>query len=140
MRFLLLVLAIFVNSIYATDIIKFDTKEKHNRYYTLVSEIRCPVCQGQSISDSNASLAKDLRQVVVKMLTENKSDAEIKKFMVDRYGNFASFTPPINNSTLLLWFAPFTLIIIILSSVIYKIKTSKKPKQDIDISNTDKYL
>ncbi len=140
MQWSLLALMIFVNNIYAIDTIKFDTKAKQKRYYVLISEIRCPVCQGQSIGGSNAPLAKDLRQIVVKMLTENKTDAEIKKFMTDRYGDFASFTPPVNNSTLLLWFAPFILIIIIVFSVFYKIKTTKKPQQNINIDNVNKYL
>ena len=126
----------------SNHIIAFDTQAKTKRYYTLIDQIRCPVCQGQSIGGSNADLAKDLRQQVVKMLNNNKSNDDIHTFMTARYGDFAVFKPPIKNTTLILWFAPFILLLIVLIMVFYRIRNNVnlKTKPSIDTSHADKYL
>ena len=87
----------------------FPTPELADRYRGLVGEIRCLVCQNQSIADSNAELARDLRERVDEMLREGRSDEEILAYMVDRYGNFVRYRPPFDATTLLLWLGPFVL-------------------------------
>ncbi len=86
------------------------TPELQARYDNLINELRCLVCQNQSIADSNAGLASDLRREVHSMLLAGKTDAEILKFMTDRYGDFVLYRPPFVPRTLLLWLAPALLL------------------------------
>lgn len=89
----------------------FDDPELQARYEKLTDELRCLVCQNQTIADSNAGLAQDLRREVKDMLTEGASDKEILNFMVERYGNFVRYRPPLNSQTVLLWSAPILLLL-----------------------------
>lgn len=91
---------------------EFETPQQEARYWTLAEQLRCLVCQGQSIADSNADLAVDLKREVRRMILEGKSDAEIADFMVARYGDFVLFKPPVKGSTYFLWFGPFLLLIV----------------------------
>ena len=87
----------------------FSTPELSERYRSLVEEIRCLVCQNQSIADSNADLARDLRGKVDELLRAGRSDEEILDYMVDRYGNFVRYRPPFDPTTIVLWVGPFAL-------------------------------
>lgn len=80
------------------------------RARALSSELRCLVCQNQSIDDSNAPLARDLRVLVRERLTAGSSDAEIMRFLVDRYGEFVLLRPRLGMETIVLWFSPFVLL------------------------------
>lgn len=90
----------------------FDTPEQVERYETLTHELRCVVCQNQSVAESNVELARDLRGIVRDMILAGNTDAEIKKFMTDRYGDFVLYEPPLNPQTFLLWGAPVILLLI----------------------------
>ncbi len=137
MKLLLLIFFLSFN-LNAIDL-QFNSPEKTKRYYTLIDQIRCPVCQGQSISGSNAPLAKDLRQQVAKMLIEGKSDNEIKDFMIARYGDFVSFAPPVNQQTYILWFAPFIMVVLALVLLFRNIK-QRRLTEVIDTDEAEKYL
>ncbi len=80
------------------------------RFEHITRDLRCLVCQNESIADSNVELAADLRRQVREMLLENKSDDAIFKFMTDRYGDFVRFNPPLEPKTLLIWGAPFIML------------------------------
>jgi cytochrome c-type biogenesis protein CcmH len=80
------------------------------RFEKIAKDLRCLVCQNESVADSNAQLAGDLRRQVREMLVAGKSDDEIFKFMTDRYGEFVRFNPPLEPKTLLIWGAPFILL------------------------------
>ncbi|MFM7293269.1 MAG: cytochrome c-type biogenesis protein [Burkholderiales bacterium] len=82
------------------------------RLRTLESELRCLVCQNQTLADSPAGLAGDLRREVRSLVEQGKSDAEIKAFLRARYGDFVLYKPPVDPKTYLLWFGPFGLLII----------------------------
>ncbi len=82
------------------------------RARSLFRELRCVVCQGQSIDESNAGLAADLRQIVRGKIVEGESDEAIKTFLVDRYGIFVLMRPPMRGDTYLLWFGPALLLLI----------------------------
>ena len=82
------------------------------RARTISEELRCVVCQNQSIDDSDAPLARDLRIVVREQLTLGKSDAEVMAYIVSRYGNFVLLKPPVEPATWLLWAGPFAVLII----------------------------
>ncbi len=80
------------------------------RVKAIAEELRCLVCQNQTIADSDADLARDLRAQIREKLKAGASEADIKKFMVERYGDFVLYRPPMTASTVLLWFGPFLLL------------------------------
>jgi len=88
----------------------FDDPVMQIRYEKIISEVRCLVCQNQTIKDSNAILANDLRREIRIMLAENKSNEEILDFLVVRYGDFVLYRPRMSGKTLVLWITPFLLI------------------------------
>src|SRR5258705_9827255 len=81
------------------------------RMLRITAELRCLVCQNQTIADSNAGLAEDLRNEVRTMLREGKTDEQVVKYMTDRYGDFVLYRPPVKGATLLLWFGPGVLLL-----------------------------
>ncbi len=81
------------------------------RMLRIAIELRCLVCQNQTIADSNAELAVDLREQVRGMLRQGASDEQILKYMTDRYGDFVLYRPPVKGTTLLLWFGPAALLV-----------------------------
>lgn len=84
--------------------------EAQGRYQRLVNELRCLVCQNQSIAESNAPLAVDLREQVARQLAEGRSDGEIRNYLTARYGDFVLYKPPLRARTLLLWAGPALLL------------------------------
>jgi cytochrome c-type biogenesis protein CcmH len=82
------------------------------RFERITKDLRCLVCQNESIADSNVELASDLRRQVREMLTAGQSDDAIFAFMTDRYGEFVRFNPPLEAKTLLIWGAPFIALIV----------------------------
>ena len=128
---LLLIQGAFAESIEAKD---FETLDQENRYTVLIENIRCPVCQGQSIGGSNSGLASDLREQVREMILNKKSDKDIYLFMVERYGDFVNFKPPINSKTYLLWFAPLFLLVLCL---IYLFRITRNKSKYISSSVSD---
>jgi len=88
------------------------------RYEALIHVFRCLVCQNETIADSDADLAADLRRQVHGMVAAGKSDAEIRAYLVDRYGNFVLYRPPMQTSTWLLWGGPFLLLLTGLAVVV----------------------
>lgn len=90
---------------------RFDDPEMQARYERLISEVRCLQCQNQSIKDSNVSLAADLRREIARMIEEGQSDEQIADFLVTRYGEFALYRPRTSGKMILLWIAPFLLVL-----------------------------
>ena len=80
------------------------------RVMALAEELRCLVCQNQTLADSNAPLAEDLRNQLREKIREGKSDAEVVDFLVERYGDFVLYRPPLKATTILLWFGPLLLL------------------------------
>ena len=89
----------------------FSDPAMQQRYEALTRELRCLVCQNQTIADSNATLAQDLRREVRELMQEGKSDAEIHEFLTARYGDFVLYNPPLRPRTYLLWAAPVLLLL-----------------------------
>jgi cytochrome c-type biogenesis protein CcmH len=90
----------------------FDDPELQTRYETIIRELRCLVCQNETIADSNADLAADLRHEIRGMIAAGRSDDEIRDFMTQRYGDFVLYRPPLSARTWLLWTAPLLLLAI----------------------------
>lgn len=101
---------------------KFDSPEMEKSFHKLSEELRCLVCQNQSIAESNADLAKDLRLEMYTMLSQGKSESEIVDFMVNRYGDYVLYRPPFKPLTWLLWFGPLIVFIIGLIFVVRYLK------------------
>jgi cytochrome c-type biogenesis protein CcmH len=95
----------------ATEIREFNDPSKQASYEKLIKDLRCLVCQNQSLSDSDADLAKDLRTEVYNIIQSGKNEEEAIKFLTDRYGDFVLYRPPMNASTSLLWLGPFALLL-----------------------------
>jgi cytochrome c-type biogenesis protein CcmH len=85
---------------------EFTNSAEERRFHLLVSELRCVMCQNQSLADSNAQIARDLRREVLELMRQGKSDAQIKEFLVARYGEFVLYRPQVESKTWLLWFGP----------------------------------
>ena len=94
------------------EILPFSSPTEERRFRALISEMRCTVCQNESLVESTAPLARDKRMLVLRFLQEGHSDADIRQFMVDRYGNFVLYRPPLTSHTLLLWIGPIVLMLI----------------------------
>lgn len=90
----------------------FEDPAREERYRNLIHELRCMVCQNQSIAESNADLAKDLRVQVEEMIKAGRTDEEILAYMTERYGDFIRYRPPMNPRTWLLWGGPALLLIV----------------------------
>lgn len=107
------------NPLFAKEAVPLAQDEAvEKRMVAISSELRCLVCQNESLSASNAELAHDLRREIRSQIAAGKSDGEIREFMVSRYGDFVLYRPPLKGSTLLLWFGPLLLLLVALVAMI----------------------
>ena len=117
----------FSNSSYAVEPDEvLENQKQELRARDISKNIRCMVCQNQSIDDSNSPLAKDLRILIRNQIKEGNKDEEIYKFLTDRYGDFILLKPPFKSNTLVLWFLPFIFFIIGILIVYSHNKKSKE--------------
>jgi cytochrome c-type biogenesis protein CcmH len=110
----------------------FPDAARQARYERLTNELRCLVCQNQTVADSNAGLAGDLRRQVREMITAGSSDADIKRFMTERYGDFVLYDPPLTGRTVLLWAAPGLLLLLTVGAAVRVIVRRSKAPIDAD--------
>ena len=132
-----LVFMIIVLSIRA-DVIenyKFINSQQQSQFFRLNKELRCPQCQNQSISNSNASIAIDLRRVVYQMIVDEGADDEtIIQFMLNRYGEFILYKPRMNSKTVALWFSPLGLFLFGIFMIVQLLK-QHKPDINTEVFN-----
>jgi cytochrome c-type biogenesis protein CcmH len=102
----------------------FDNAQQAQLFKELSLELRCPKCQNQNIADSNAVVAKDLRDKVIELVKLDKSKDFIVEYMIDRYGYFVHYKPPVTASTLVLWVVPILFVLFGFGSVIFRQKKS----------------
>jgi len=105
-------LFMFTNTLAIDTPMEFDDPATELRFKKLTEELRCLVCQNQSLADSHAELAQDLRNEVYKMVIAGDSNKEIIDYLVTRYGDFVLYRPPVKNTTYFLWFGPFLILLI----------------------------
>lgn len=104
----------------AIDALPFKDRAEEQRFQNLTRQLRCLVCQNESLADSSADLAKDLREEVFEQMRQGKSDDEIKHYLTARYSDFVLYNPPLRGGTFLLWFGPL-LVLLIGSMVVARI-------------------
>ncbi|MGA9334532.1 MAG: cytochrome c-type biogenesis protein [Rudaea sp.] len=97
---------------YAIDPLPFKDRAQEIRFQQLTRQLRCMVCQNESLADSTAFLAEDLRRDIFNQMQAGKSDAQIKAWLTSRYSDFVLYDPPLKPGTWLLWFSPFLLVLI----------------------------
>ena len=107
----------------AEGLYPFAIEEQRQRYYQLLGELRCPKCQNQSLADSNAPIATDLRRELHGLLVEGYSDEDILAFMRERYGEFVLYDPPLNRWTVVLWLLPMGLLFIGLGLLFFMVRS-----------------
>jgi cytochrome c-type biogenesis protein CcmH len=113
MRYLIILLFVFSNCLFAgTAVPLSEDPALEARLKAMSQELRCLVCQNSTLADSDAPLAEDLRKEIRGQMRAGKTDAEITDYLVARYGDFVRYRPPVNNSTALLWFGPFLLLLV----------------------------
>lgn len=113
----------------AFDVEQLPDPTQEARARALMRELRCLVCQNQSIEDSNATLAKDLRKIVRQRIDAGDSDAEVRQFLVDRYGEWVLMRPPFKLTTLLLWLGPVLLLAVGGIALLIGIRRGKQVQQ-----------
>ena len=114
-----------------------DNPQVEARLKTLAVELRCLVCQNQTLADSHAPLAEDLRREVREMIAKGMSDKEIIDFLVQRYGDFVLYRPPWKASTTLLWLGPFLLLIAGATGLVFALRRRQKKLADVTLSEEE---
>jgi|TARA_R110002073_G_scaffold45053_1_gene124547 cytochrome c-type biogenesis protein CcmH len=109
----------------AIDVYQFDSVEHEQRFRGLIEQLRCPKCQNQSISDSDADIAQDMRAQVATMIREGRSNDEIVGYFTERYGDFVNYKPPVNAQTMILWAGPVLVFVIGFVLVLVQIRRAK---------------
>jgi cytochrome c-type biogenesis protein CcmH len=128
--FLLFLIYILNIPIYAIDKnpINLNNAEQEARYQKLTNELRCVVCQNQNVADSNAELAQDVRNLVRTQISEGQTDEQITAFLVERYGDFVLYNPPLTEKTYILWLGPFILMLLAFIILMFVIRRQTKLK------------
>ena len=116
----------------AIDTFEFDSVEQEETFYELTHLLRCPKCQNQNISDSNAGLAKDLRKKTYELVKQGKSKDEVVDYMVARFGNFVRYDPPITPATIFLWIGPLLVILLGFLMLFRQTNKSNRPTEKLD--------
>jgi cytochrome c-type biogenesis protein CcmH len=119
----------------AIDPLPFKDHAQEVRFQNLTRELRCLVCQNENLADSNADLARDLRHEVFNLMQQGKSDAEIKQYLVDRYSDFVLYDPPVQSSTLLLWFGPLVILLAGAAVVVVTVRRRGRATPVADANN-----
>lgn len=110
----------------------FETPAQEALFNKLTNELRCPKCQNQSISDSDAPLAEDMRKRVHEMVLEGASYNQVVDYMKVRYGDFVHYKPPVNASTIVLWLGP--LLVVLLGMLFITVQVRSQKKGDVELS------
>jgi cytochrome c-type biogenesis protein CcmH len=135
----LLVIILLIPSLVAAEEARplADNPQVEARLKTLAVELRCLVCQNQTLADSNAPLAEDLRREVREMITKGMSDREIIDFLVQRYGDFVLYRPPWKATTTLLWLGPFLLLIAGATALVLALRSRQKKLTNVTLSEAE---
>ncbi|WP_194435929.1 cytochrome c-type biogenesis protein [Vibrio fluminensis] len=112
------------------EVYEFETLQQEQQFKELGNTLRCPKCQNNTIADSNAELAQDLRHKVYEMTKEGKSKNEIVDYMIARYGNFVTYNPPFTLATSILWLGPLAVVLLGFGVIVVRSRKSKQVAKD----------
>ena len=126
MAMVLLVIGLSMSAWANIDTYQFDNPRQEAQYRALIEEFRCPKCQNQNLAGSDAPIAQDLKQKTYDMVKDGRSDAEIRQYMNERYGDFISYKPPVRPSTWILWFFPPVLLVFVMLAWFIRNRNSSK--------------
>ncbi|MCG8464233.1 MAG: cytochrome c-type biogenesis protein CcmH [Xanthomonadales bacterium] len=129
-----LLLCVFTLPALAVDPLIFSDDHEATRHQGLSEELRCLVCQNQSLADSDAPLAQDLRREVLDLMRQGMNDQEVKDYLVNRYSDFVLYRPRVTSATYLLWFGPIVLVLIALWVLF---KAIRRQQQLLDEESSD---
>lgn len=121
-----LLASLLIMPLHAAEEVVFSTAEQQQRYEQLIDELRCLVCQNQTIADSNAGLAVDLRRQVAEQVRAGKTNVEIKDYLTERYGDFVLYKPRVKPETMLLWFGPVLIFLIALGVLVGIVRNRRR--------------
>lgn len=124
-------LLVSVSTFAAIETYEFSSPQQEQTYQQLTQQLRCPQCQNNNIADSNATISNDMRAKVYELLQQGKDKQEIVDYMVQRYGNFVTYDPPLTLSTALLWLIP-ALLLLLGIGVLFR----RKPRRDANRPQT----
>tara|TARA_X000000368_G_scaffold414834_1_gene405415 strand:- start:4562 stop:4933 length:372 start_codon:yes stop_codon:yes gene_type:complete len=122
-KFLYFLIFIFSINILSESLYNFKNEDDEARFNKLIKDIRCPKCISGSLSSSNAPISEDLKLKILEMITENKTDQEIKDYVTLRFGNESLYEPEFNKTTYILWFSPFLILVFSLLIFLLRKKT-----------------
>ena len=111
-KYSLLTILFFTQLIISDSLYNFENAEDEKRFYNLIKEIRCPKCTSGSLASSNAPVSVDIKEKIIELIKEGKTDKEIKEYIALRFGNSVLYNPGFNQDTYFLWIAPFTILFI----------------------------
>lgn len=131
-------LTVSFSAIAAIEVHEFDTLEQEQQFKELGNTLRCPKCQNNTIADSNAELAVDLREKVYEMTKAGKSKQEIIDYMIARYGNFVTYNPPFTAATAILWLGPLSVVMLGFGFIFFRSRSKKATAQNQDAWNQNK--
>ncbi|MFT6987285.1 MAG: cytochrome c-type biogenesis protein CcmH [Psychromonas sp.] len=133
-KLLLILLFCFISSAAnsAIDTFEFDNVAQEQLFHDLSKQLRCPKCQNQNIADSNAQLAKDLRNKTYELVKQGKSEEQIVDYMVARFGNFVRYDPPMTPATIFLWLGPLLFILLGFLFLYGQIKNQNRSDDKLD--------
>ena len=114
MRVWVMTLLLFTGVVMAQAIepLPFKDHGEELRFQQLTAQLRCPMCQNETLADSNAPIARDLRNQIFQLMQHGQTDAQIKQYLVDRYSQFVLYDPPVARNTWLLWFGPLLILVV----------------------------
>ena len=106
----------------AIDVYQFDSPEQEQRFRLLIEELRCPKCQNQNLAGSDAGVATELKTRAYELMQQGKSDDEIRAYLIERYGDFITYQPPLRAGTLILWVGPFVLLLLAALVIVLRVR------------------
>lgn len=133
------ILAFVAFAAHAIDPIEFRDAAEERRFQALAKELRCLVCQNESLADSTAGLAQDLRRDLIEQIRSGADDAQIKSYLTERYGDFILYRPPVKPTTWLLWFGPIAMfaIAVLVLVVFVRRKAVAAKDETVDFASGD---
>lgn len=122
----------------AIEVYEFNSPRQEAQYKGLIEEFRCPKCQNQNLAGSDSQISQDLKRKTYEMVMDGQSDAQIREYMYERYGDFISYKPPVRPSTWILWYFPPIFLLLVIIWWFWRSRTKKLQQQALDASGNPK--